>query len=66
MNICAGVRWLFEKRRLASVHLKKPASWIDAIWEYKGVKLAKTKKDAEKIKKIFNDFYQGLQKCGKS
>lgn len=62
VNICAGVRWLFEKRRLASVRLKKTASWIDAIWEYKGVKVAKTKKEAEKI---FYDFYGKLKKCDK-
>ncbi|PWU17073.1 MAG: hypothetical protein C5B49_09570 [Bdellovibrio sp.] len=64
-NICAGVRWLFEKRRLASIHLKKSASWIETIWEYKGVKRAKTKKEVEKIKRIFSDFYEKLQKCGK-
>jgi hypothetical protein len=64
VNICAGVRWLFEKRRLASSHLKKPASWIDTVWEYKGTKLA-SKKEAEKIKKIFNKFYEEFQKCGK-
>ena len=31
VNICAGIRWLFEKRRLASSTLKEPASWLDAI-----------------------------------
>lgn len=66
INICAGVRWLFEKRRLTSAHLKKTASWIDTIWNYKGVKRAKTKKDAEKIKNIFNRFYGELQKCGEN
>lgn len=65
INICAGVRWLFEKQRQASVHLKRPASWVETVWEYKGVKRAKTKKDAEKIKKIFNDFYEKLQECEK-
>lgn len=64
-NICAGVRWLFEKERLASVHLKRTASWIETAWEYKGVKRAKTKKEAEKIKKIFSDFYEELQRCGR-
>lgn len=64
-NVCAGVRWLFEKRRLASIHLKKTASWVEAIWEYKGVKRSKTIKESENIKDIFNRFYQELQKCGK-
>lgn len=64
-NICAGVRWLFEKRRLATTQLKRTASWIEAVWEYKGVKRAKTQKDAEKIKRIFHEFYEELQKCAK-
>ena len=66
VNICAGIRWLFEKRRQASVHLKRPATWIEAVWEYKGVKLAKTKKKAEKIRSIFNEFYEEFKKCKKS
>lgn len=66
VKICAGVRWLFEKRRLASSHLKRAASWIETVWEYKGVKRAKTKEEAEKIEKIFNDFYEEFQECGKS
>ncbi len=63
VNICAGVRWLFEKRRLITNSLKRPSSWIETVWEYKSVKQAKTKKDADKIRKIFNDFYEDLQKC---
>jgi hypothetical protein len=66
VNICAGVRWLFEKRRQVSAHFKRPATWVETVWEYKGVKLAKTKKQAENMKKIFNDFYEEFQKCGKS
>ena len=31
-NICAGIRWLFEKRRLASHNLKKIASWEETVW----------------------------------
>jgi hypothetical protein len=62
VNICSGVRWLFEKRRLASARLKRTASWIDAIWEYKGTKLV-SQKEAEKIKNIFNKFYEGYQQC---
>ena len=66
VNICAGVRWLFEKRRLASSHLKRMASWVETVWEYKDVKGAKTKKDAKKIKNIFNGFYEEFRKCGKT
>jgi hypothetical protein len=65
-NICAGVRWFFEKRRLASIHLGRAASWIDTVWEYKGLKKASSKEKAEEIKKSFNDFYEELQKCEKA
>ncbi len=63
INICSGIRWLFEKRRLASSHMKSTASWIDSIWEYKGIRLAKTDEDVKRIKNIFNRFYKDLQKC---
>jgi hypothetical protein len=63
-NICAGIRWLFEKRRLATSHLITPASWLDAIWEYKGTRGA-PKKDVTKIKSIFDKLYEEYQKCRK-
>ena len=65
VNICAGVRWLFEKRRLASSHLKKSASWLETIWEYKGLR-RKSREDVENIKTIFNGFYEKYQKCRKN
>lgn len=65
LNICAGIRWLFEKRRLLSSRLERPATWLEAIWDYKAVKRAKTKKKAEEIKTKFYNFYAELQKCGK-
>jgi hypothetical protein len=43
----------------------KPATWAETIWEYKAVKRAKTKEDAERIKKTFNKFYEELKKYGK-
>lgn len=63
VNICAGARWLFEKRRLVTSRLKAPASWLDTIWEYKGTR-GKPKNDVTKIKNIFNKFYEEYQKCG--
>jgi hypothetical protein len=66
LNICAGIRWLFEKRRLLSSRLKKSATWLETIWDYKAVKRAKTKKKAEEIKMRFNSLYEELQKCGKA
>jgi hypothetical protein len=34
-NICAGVRWLFRKKETASSKLKRKATWIEAIEDYK-------------------------------
>jgi hypothetical protein len=34
-NICAGVRWLFQKQKLASGKLGRNASWEETIGEYK-------------------------------
>ncbi len=34
-NICMGVRWLFQKRKLASGKLKRQATWEEAVIEYK-------------------------------
>jgi hypothetical protein len=62
VNICAGIRWLFQKRKLASSRLNKSATWIETIWEYKGTSLA-SKERAEKIKRDFNSLYAKYQKC---
>ncbi len=35
-SICAGIRWLFQKKKLASHRLKREASWDEAVAEYKG------------------------------
>jgi hypothetical protein len=35
-NICSGVRWLFRKKETASSKLKRKATWINAIQDYKG------------------------------
>lgn len=63
INICSGVRWLFEKRRLASHDLKRSATWIETVWVYKDAAGAGTKADEDKIKKIFNLFYEELKQC---
>jgi len=41
-NICAGVRWLFMKyagarERFSKAKLDRPATWDDAVAEYKGI-----------------------------
>jgi len=63
-NICAGIRWLFQKQKLASSFLGREASWEEAVMNYKG-KL-KTKPDnpeTMKQKKIFNKYLDALVKC---
>ena len=35
-SICAGIRWLFQKKKLASYRLKREATWDEAVSEYKG------------------------------
>lgn len=64
VNICAGVRWLFQKRKLASLRLKHPATWIKAISEYKGASTT-SKKRAKELMDKFNKRYEALTKCGK-
>lgn len=44
INICSGIRWLFHKRRLASGKLGRPATWEEAVAEYKAY-LKEYKKD---------------------
>jgi len=34
-NICIGIRWLYQKKKLASIRLKRKASWDEAVIEYK-------------------------------
>jgi hypothetical protein len=66
VNICSGIRWLFQKRKLLSSRLKRQATWLETIWEYKGIDSTKTSKDeAENIQEIFESYYRRYQKCGK-
>lgn len=36
VSICAGTRWLHQKKKLASHKLKRQATWDEGIAEYKG------------------------------
>ncbi len=40
LNIAAGIRWLFHKKRLASSKLGREATWEDAVAEYKSYQKA--------------------------
>ena len=62
VNICAGVRWIFHKRKLLSSKLVHPATWLETVSTYKGT--AKT--TAERAKSILEKFkekYEALQRC---
>ena len=67
VNICAGVRWLFRKRDLASGRLKREASWIEAVEEYKGDLKGLMNKSAQSQADVdpFLKYLEEAQKCGK-
>ncbi len=67
VNICAGIRWLFQKQKLASSYLGREASWVEAVMNYKG-KLKSKPGDIEtaKQRKIFETYLEKLVKCEKS
>jgi hypothetical protein len=68
VNICAGVRWLFRKREIASiVRLKRQATWLEAAAEFKGdLKgvLNKNKSSQAEVDR-FLDYLARLEKCKK-
>lgn len=66
-NICAGIRWLFQKQKLASSYLGRNASWEEAVLNYKGkLKSKPNDVEANKQKKIFKKYLDSLVKCEKS
>lgn len=56
-NICAGVRWLFQKKYLLDHRLKKETSWKEVLMEYKG----KTNYKSEENTRINNDLENYLK-----
>lgn len=67
INICAGVRWLFHKKYLASYKLKRPATWHEAVAEYKAIreKLNEGDKRAAILMGRFLKYLRDYEKCGK-
>ncbi len=63
-NICAGTRWLFRKRAIASNLLGRPATWEEAIEEFKGTRTT-TKARAKRLMAKFNEYMERLKKCEK-
>src|SRR3990167_5633286 len=60
-NICMGVRWLFQKKKLASVRLKRTASWDEAVIEYKSYWDVVNKGQIPVGLAKFRNFYEILQ-----
>jgi hypothetical protein len=68
VNICAGVRWLFRKREIASVvRLKRQATWVEAAKEYKGDLEGVLNKDPASEDDVapFLEYLKKVEKCGK-
>ena len=67
LNICAGVRWLFQKQVMASHRLGKAASWEEAVEDYKGA--LKDRLAGKKVNStVMGNFKKHLEiykKCGK-
>ena len=64
VNIGSGVRWLFQKRKLATKPSKPPPSWVDIVWKYKATSIA-SKEKRKQIKETFGDYLKKLQQCKK-
>ena len=65
INICSGIRWLFNKKRLASSKLNHEASWLETVAEYKGFSKAEPKRRKQLLER-FLDKYEVLSKCKKN
>ena len=65
INIFAGIRWLFHKKRLASGKLGRPATWNEAVTEYKSLSkdLKVNEPEAKNVMDKFNDLLKRLELC---
>jgi len=64
VNICAGIRWLFRKKDIATAKLGYNASWEEAVYEYKGLDRA-SKTRQKKLWDDFKKYLEDYQRCGK-
>jgi hypothetical protein len=60
-NICAGVRWLFQKKKLAGVRLGREASWTEAVIEYKSYWDVVNRGEDPIAMQHFRQYYQLLE-----
>ncbi len=59
-NISAGVRWLFRKREISKVKLKREPTWEEVLIDFKGL----TTDNSTKAKGIKKELSNYLQKLG--
>lgn len=59
-NICAGIRWIFHKRKLLSGKLGRSASWDEVVAEYKGL-TKDLKAGKPRAKELFDRFKRYLR-----
>ncbi len=38
LNVCVGIRWLFQKQKLTSNYLGRDATWEETIQNFKGLR----------------------------
>ncbi len=62
-NICAGIRWLFRKMETASAKLRRQASWIETVAEYKSYLKDFIKNPNHKKMQEFIEKYEILKNC---
>jgi len=62
VNIAAGTRWLYHKKHLATLRLKREATWEEAVAEYKGIlpQLGRNHKSDEIMERL-RDYYRRLK-----
>ncbi len=63
LNICAGIRWLFHKKKLLEYKLKRSVTWEEAAMEYKSYteKIKRGEKSAIKQRDKFLERYRRLK-----
>jgi soluble lytic murein transglycosylase-like protein len=62
LNIAAGIRWLYRKRETASAKLKRQATWLEAVADYKPYLEEWRKNPNHKQMNKLIQFYERLKK----
>lgn len=64
LNIAAGTRWLFQKKKLLESKKKRKVTWAEVVYDYKGYtkKIKSGQKSALTQKQKFDSLYERLKK----